>query len=142
MDNPNSQVIGSELTALRFGRVIPFTKSPDFEKRLEDLYTMVREQVFDDRLRYSQDWSTTGLPGLANGIIRKASRVFDLMVLGMAGKDKPEDELRDNLMLAIYGYIYLRMVQDQESKNSRVKVVNIKRELDIHTKHLDEGESS
>ena len=114
----DGQVIGEELTALRFGRVIPFTKSPDFDRYLNELFVLVKEQVADDKLRYSQDWSTTGLPGLANGIIRKASRVFDLMVLGMPGKDKPEDELRDNLMLAIYSYIYLRMVQDQQSKEA------------------------
>ena len=38
------------------------------------------------------------------------------MVLGMSGKDKPEDEFRDNLMLAIYGYIYLRMSQDSNKQ--------------------------
>ena len=120
------QVIGKELTALRFDRVIPFTKSPNFDEKLNELFTLVKEQVADDKLRYSQDWSTTGLPGLANGIIRKASRVFDLMVLGMSGKDKPEDELRDNLMLAIYGYIYLRMIQDQQlSKGHEIKGVGL-----------------
>ena len=120
------QTIGKDLTVLRFGRVIPFTKSPNFDEKLNELFTLVKEQVADDKLRYSQDWSTTGLPGLANGIIRKASRVFDLMVLGMSGKDKPEDELRDNLMLAIYGYIYLRMIQDQQlSKGHEIKGVGL-----------------
>lgn len=116
MEEQKSQTIGAELTSLRFTRVIPFTKAPDFDNKLEELFKMVKIQVEDDKTRYSQDWSTTGLPGLANGIVRKASRIFDLMVLGMSGKDKPEDEFRDNLMLAIYGYIYLRMSQDSNKQ--------------------------
>ena len=116
MEGQKPQAIGAELTALRFTRVIPFTKSPDFDSKLEEVFNLIRSQVEDDKGRYSQDWSTTGLPGLANGIVRKASRIFDLMVLGMSGKDKPEDEFRDNLMLAIYGYIYLRMSQDNNKQ--------------------------
>ena len=108
----DKQEIGAHLTSLRFARVIPFTKAENFNDKLEEVFNIIRQQLSDDQSRYSQDWSTTGLPGIANGIVRKASRIFDLLVLGMSGKDKPEDEFRDNLMLAIYGYIYYMMSED------------------------------
>ena len=108
----SEQVIGAHLTALRFTRVSPFTKAPNFEEKLEEVFNLIRTQVSEDKLRYSQDWASVGLPGISQGILRKASRLFDLLVLGMPGKDKPEDEFRDNLMLAIYCYIYYMMSED------------------------------
>ncbi len=118
------QVIGKELTALRFGRVIPFTRSFEFDDTMEEIFDIIREQVKVDQTRYSQDWSTTGLQGLGNGTIRKASRVFDLFNMGMPGKDKPEDEVRENAMGAFYTYAYFLMLEkkiklEEGSKDGR-----------------------
>ncbi len=100
------------LTRLKHGRVFPFTRSQDFIPDLHEVFDLIQEQVLSDRSRYSQDWVSVGLPGLANGCIRKASRVYDLFVMDMPGKDKPEDELRDNMMLGIYTYLYYKMMTE------------------------------
>ena len=103
-------VVPGWLVALKRGRVIPFTGSIEFPEVIEAIFQLVREQVELDGSRYSQDWVSVGLPGLANGSLRKSSRVFDLFVQDMPGKDKPEDELRDNMMISIYMYAYYRML--------------------------------
>ena len=103
------------LMELKHGRVVPFTRTEEFGEELDKTFSLIIEQMEGDRERYSQDWASVGLPGLANGCLRKASRVFDLFVMDMPGKDKPEDELRDNMMLAIYSYIYYKMLTAEEN---------------------------
>jgi len=99
------------LKDLKMGRVYPFTKDTNFDKWMEETFERIKKQVKEDQMRYSQDWVSVGLPGLANGCIRKASRLFDLMVLDMIGKDKVEDEFLDNLMLAFYAYTYYKELE-------------------------------
>ncbi len=101
------------LLDLKLGRVVPFTRSRDFEIEVDRVFRLIEDQINKDREIYSQDWASVGLPGLANGCLRKASRLFDLFVLDMPGKDKPEDELRDNMMLGIYAYLYFKMLIDE-----------------------------
>ncbi len=104
------------LLDLKLGRVVPFTRSRDFEIEVDRVFRLIEAQMNKDREIYSQDWASVGLPGLANGCLRKASRLFDLFVLDMPGKDKPEDELKDNMMLGIYAYLYFKMLTDEYSE--------------------------
>lgn len=100
------------LVQLKQARVVPFTRSEDFGDQVSSTLDIIIEQMRKDTEIYSQDWATVGLPGLANGCLRKASRLFDLFVLDMQGKEKPEDELRDNMMISIYSYIYYKMLME------------------------------
>ncbi len=67
---------------------MPFTQAPYFQEMFEATIETMKRTLADDQSRYSQDWASTGLSGLANGTIRKASRIFDLVVMEMPGKDK------------------------------------------------------
>lgn len=96
---------------LRFERVYPFTRDPDFSQWMEEVFQFIREQIPQDQSRYSKDWVGQGLTGLANAVDRKGSRLFDLMCLGMIGKDKIEDEFRDALMEAFYAYTYFMVLR-------------------------------
>jgi|SRR3972149_8206449 len=100
----------SALEELRRGRVYPFTRSDEFKERLDSLFADIKAQVKLDQERYSSDYIGVGLPGLANGCMRKASRLFDMLVMGMPGKDKVEDEFMDNVMISIYTYLYYKML--------------------------------
>ncbi len=99
---------------LKFERVFPFTKDPNFNEWMQNTFELIEYQVTEDQKRYGSDWVSVGLQGLVHGIQRKSSRLFDLMMLGLPGKDKVEDEFRDNLMLAFYGYIYYSQLQQRE----------------------------
>ncbi len=117
MVETNSLTVPEWLVELKQARVFPFTRSEDFFYELHEVFDLIQEQVQEDRKRYSQDWASVGLPGLVNGCLRKASRLFDLFVQDMPGKDKPEDELRDNMMVGIYAYLYYKMLVEGPRKD-------------------------
>lgn len=106
---------------LKFGRVFPFTKDPDFEVWLDITFSMIRDQVEEDKTRYGSDWVSVGLQGLVHGIQRKSSRLFDLMMLGLPGKDKVEDEFRDLLMIAFYAYTYFSQLE-KKNQHSGINI--------------------
>ena len=110
MVETNNVTVPKWLVDLKQARVFPFTRSEDFFYDLHEVFDLIQEQVKEDRKIYSQDWASVGLPGLVNGCLRKASRLFDLFVQDMPGKDKPEDELRDNMMVSIYAYLYYKKI--------------------------------
>ncbi len=97
---------------LKFGRIFPFTKDPNFPTWVTDTFQIIEDQIAEDKTRYGSDWVSVGLQGLVHGIQRKSSRLFDLMMLGLPGKDKIEDEFRDNLMLAFYAYVYFNQLEE------------------------------
>ena len=101
---------------LKRARVMPFTQAPYFQEMFEATIETMKRTLADDQSRYSQDWASTGLSGLANGTIRKASRIFDLVVMEMPGKDKPEEEFIENLMSAFYAYAYYKMLTTPEDE--------------------------
>jgi len=113
---------------LKFGRVFPFTKDPDFHDWVRETFKIIEEQIEEDKATYGSDWVSVGLQGLVHGVQRKASRLYDFMMLGLPGKDKVEDEFRDNLMLAFYAYTYYNQLESryQEETVGKHLGINIK----------------
>lgn len=103
---------------LKFERVYPFTRDSEFPNWMEEVFEFIRQQVPQDQSRYSKDWVGQGLVGLANAVDRKGSRLFDLMCLGMIGKDKIEDEFRDALMEAFYAYTYYMVLEKRHGRKN------------------------
>lgn len=102
---------------LKLGRVYPFTRSKDFPKILEDIFKEIRERIKSSGEQYASDYVSVGLPGISNGCIRKSQRLFDYFVLDRVGKDKIEDELLDNVELALYAYAYYKMLEIKKSNS-------------------------
>lgn len=105
---------------LKLGKVWPFTKSPDFPLVLEDIFQEIRERIKKSGEQYASDYVSVGLPGISNGCIRKSQRLFDYFVLDKVGKDKIEDELLDNVELALYAYAYYKMLEMKETGSVKV----------------------
>ena len=105
---------------LKLGKIWPFTKSIHFPGVLEDIFGEVRLRIGKSGEQYASDYVSVGLPGIANGCIRKSQRLFDYFVLDKVGKDKIEDELLDNLELAIYIYAYYRMLMEKENSPGKI----------------------
>ena len=101
---------------LKLGRVLPFTKSPLFNALLDRLFQDLKERIENSGQIYASDYSAVGLPGLANGCVRKSLRIFDYYVLDKVGKDNIEDELLDNLEIAVYTVLYHRMLESENSE--------------------------
>ena len=108
---------------LKLGRVWPFTRADNFDEVLSNIFDDIRETIYQSGDMYGSDYVTVGLPGIANGCAKKAQRIFDFFVLDKVGKDKIEDELKDNLELAIYAMAYYRMLEDEESPDLIISVV-------------------
>ncbi len=135
----NKQEIPEWLTELKRGRVLPFTRSEDFFYDLHEVFDLIQQQIQADRSMYSQDWVSVGLAGLAQGCLRKASRLFDLFVMDMPGKDKPEDELRDNMMQGIYAYMYHKMLTEGPRKDRDTYLIEEEEPPIYTTKVVDPG---
>ncbi len=106
------------LKELKQGRVFPFTKDPEFLGWTEDTFNVIRDTLVEHKQHYSTDWVATGLCGLSQNCIRKAMRLFDLMVNEMPGKDKTEDEFLDMLMEAFYAYVYFKVLSRRLESSS------------------------
>ena len=100
-----------QINDLKSRRVIPFTRSDEFNKELESLFEDIRAQVAVNQQQYAGDWAWTGLAGLVFGVVRKAGRLWDIFIENKAGKDKLDDEFEDNLMIAVYAVLYYRMLR-------------------------------
>ena len=96
-------------------RVDPFTRHPDFDRHLENLFQEIRDTVKLNQLQYGADWRPTGIVGLVFGVYRKGIRLWDIFIERKAGKDKLEDEFMDSLMIAVYASLYYKMLEGNES---------------------------
>jgi hypothetical protein len=92
-------------------RVDPFTRDPDFDKHLENLFQEIRDTVKLNQQQYGSDWRPMGIAGLVFGTLRKSLRLWDIFIERKAGKDKLEDEFMDNLMIAVYASLYYKMLE-------------------------------
>jgi len=96
-------------------RVDPFTRDPDFDNHLENLFQEIRDTVKLNQQQYGSDWRPMGIAGLVFGTLRKSLRLWDIFIERKAGKDKLEDEFMDNLMIAVYASLYYKMLEGNES---------------------------
>ena len=106
----------SRINDLNSRRMIPFTRHPKFNSYLDALVIDMKSWVEQDQKAYAGDWAWPGIRGLIFNVVRKGSRLWDLFMDGKAGKDKLDDEFKDNLMVAVYSILYYRMLERKEDE--------------------------